>query len=127
MLNKPFFLAVLAYFFVLQFVVVGLMREDTRYFTLAGVNLIAILIFSFCSREKVQKSDPKLMHAFVREKSRYEEEVSEPEMLKAEPSLSESNIEQIKIKINKTKPRSQKATSAWYRFFLFLFALLGCV
>lgn len=66
------------------------------------------------------------MHAFVREKSRYEE-VSEPEMLKAEPSLSESNIEQIKIKINKTKPRSQKATSAWYRFFLFLFALLGCV
>lgn len=111
MLTKSFFLVVLAYFSVLQVAIIGMMRSDTRFFSLAGINAIILLIFLLFSKEQKQKADPKMMNTFVREKSRYEQEQIQPTTPKSEPSLSESNIEQIKIKINKTKPKAQKASS----------------
>lgn len=115
----------MSYAIVLQPAIAGVLRADKRWITLAGVNAVVMLIFLLFSKGKQQKADPKMQMPFVREKSRHQSETPDEQEQKPQATLSESNIEQIKIKINKSKPRAQKSGVGILRFVIFLLALLG--
>jgi hypothetical protein len=62
------------------------------------------------AEEKVEEKEPEVE--------------KEPVKRKVQP-ISESNIEYIKTKINRTKKRSTREGSWIYRFLIFLLALIG--
>lgn len=115
------------YIFVVQVVVAGVLWSETRFYLLAGINFFIMLIVAavFGSKTPANKSLGDV--PFVREKSRYSEHpLSSEKKQDADPApLSESNIEQIKIRINKTKTRAQKQGAGAYRFLVFLCAMFG--
>lgn len=134
MLKKNLFLLIVGYFFVLQFLIAGLLRSEPRFHILGLINLFAMLLISFLykrfAREKEEKSDSLLMKERVsvhvsEEHISQEKESSEHASDHTEAPLSESNIEYIKTKINRVKKQPLVAGSARYRFAMFLLALIG--
>ena len=121
MLKKNLFFLVIFYLFVLQVALIGLLFSVPQFYTLAGVNLGALVVLlglhSFFSKKKDEEIWDK---PFVREVS-----YTEKEEVKDEEKVSESNIENIKIKINRTRTKPVAKGSALYRFLAFLFALVG--
>ena len=121
MLKKNLFFLVIFYLFVLQVALIGLLFSVPQFYTLAGVNLGALVVLlglhSFFSKKKDEEIWDK---PFVREIS-----YTEKEEVKDEEKVSESNIENIKIKINRTRTKPVAKGSALYRFLAFLFALVG--
>ena len=121
MLKKNLFFLVIFYLFVLQVALIGLLFSVPQFYILAGVNLGALVVLlglhSFFSKKKDEEIWDK---PFVREVS-----YTEKEEVKDEEKVSESNIENIKIKINRTRTKPVAKGSALYRFLAFLFALVG--
>lgn len=88
------------YFFVIQLGVAGMLWDEPNFYFLGGVNFVAIVFLSLCysffTKEKEQNPEAIL----VREKVQREKEIEEDQK---ETLISESNIEYIKTKINRTK------------------------
>lgn len=143
MLKKNLFLFFIFYLIVLQLFVIGVLRNDPRFHILGGVNLFAFFLIARCykafTKDKEEKSDSTPL---VREKisnftytdvpsSPRENVEEEREIEKAFPKaeaaapLSESNIEYIKTKINRSKKPALIEGSGRYRFAMFLLAIIG--
>ena len=109
MLKKNLFFLVIFYLFVLQVALIGLLFSVPQFYTLAGVNLGALVVLlglhSFFSKKKDEEIWDK---PFVRDVS-----YTEKEEVKDEEKVSESNIENIKIKINRTRT-SIPICSCWF-------------
>ena len=106
---------------MLQVALIGLLFSVPQFYTLAGVNLGALVVLlglhSFFSKKKDEEIWDR---PFVREVT-----YTDKEETKDEGKVSESNIENIKIKINRTRTKPVAKGSALYRFLAFLFALVG--
>lgn len=129
MIKKNLFMLFVFYFFVLQLFVAGLIWEDSRYYLLAVVNLLAVLLVSVSYRFFTKKTGelPK-GHVISAENAVAKLAVSEEVVTveKAEPEpLSESNIEYIKTKINRTTKKPLAPGSGLYRLLMFLLACIG--
>lgn len=101
MVKKNLFILFVFYFFVIQFEIAGILWNEPNFYLLGGINFLAMLLasrcYSFFTREKEQVLEPLLMREKNIMQEEYKEEKSE------DLPLSESNIEYIKTKINRTK------------------------
>lgn len=125
-----FSLVVMLYFFVLQLILVWWLRNDHRWYILAGVNAVFLLMLLMLRGYRVEdtmKKEFKKPDLFQRERSSlYEQKQNAQDEEENLPSVvSESNIEHIKIKINRTKPRSETKGAMLYRLLIFLLAVIG--
>lgn len=140
MTKKPLSITLLIYFFVVQLLIAGALRNDSRWYLLSGINLLALLliitIFKSFFRKRGKKSDSLLLREPTREKpfaarersftAHTEPEVSSQELEEKAPApLSESNIEYIKTKINRNKRKTTVSGGGLYRLMIFLLALVG--
>lgn len=125
MIKKNLFILFVFYFFVLQLLVIGLIWGDPKFCLLGGVNFFAILLVFVGYRFFTKTSTPSHEVRFPSaEKADIIEDSSPIE--KAEPrSLSESNIEYIKTKINRTAKKQLAPASGLYRLLMFLLACVG--
>ncbi len=125
MIKKNLFILFVFYFFVLQLLVAGLLWGEPRFYLLGGINLLAMLLVSASYRFFTKASAPSREVPLPNnEKADLTEETSLEE--KAEPApLSESNIEYIKTKINRTSKKPLAPASGLYRLLMFLLACVG--
>lgn len=144
MVKKGLIMTLVAYFFIIQAFIVGAIWQDSHFYTLWCINLLFFVLFFFgvsvFSWDKnATKQDKWPSYPIVKEKIEQEvvaeteatpivEEVVEEKetfrRIRDDRPISESNIEYIKTKINRTKRKPLREGSAIYRFLVFLIALL---
>ena len=140
-------MTLVAYFFIIQAFIAWAIWQDSHFYTLWCVNLLFFILFFFWISalkwdkwENKQEKWPSYpivkeriaeekLSETVEEKPVAETIVEERESevfrrVRNDRPISESNIEYIKTKINRTKRKPLREWSAIYRFLVFLIALL---
>ena len=146
MAKKGFLIAFALYFFVIQSFIIGALRGDVHFYTLWGINFLVLILIllgaSVFSSDKNNKGEKKEVYPIVKEKIAQEKVIETPEKkeenvggeeekeigvrrTRNEEPISESNIEYIKTKINRSKRRPLAEGAGIYRFLVFLLAILG--
>lgn len=111
----------LIYIFVIQLGLIGYLWADASFYILAGINGVALAVGarSFTgNNENTVKKEKKAEPSFVRATSETKDEkytLAEDEIITVQesqrkPESSESNIEQVKVRFNKTKTKPQPQT-----------------
>ena len=146
MVKKGLVMTLVAYFFIIQAFIAWAIWQDSHFYTLGCVNLIFFILFLlwvnvFGWNNGEKKQEKSVNYPIVKEKMEQEKIVSEP-VVDAQPvveekveevdsfrrvvserPISESNIEYIKTKINRTKRKPLREWSPVYRFLVFLIAI----
>ena len=147
MVKKWLVMTLVAYFFIIQAFIAWAIWQDSHFYTLWCINLLFFILFFFGVNafkwgkwENKQEKWPSYpivkeriaeekVSETVEEKPVAETIVEEKESevfrrVRNDRPISESNIEYIKTKINRTKRKPLREWSAIYRFLVFLIALL---
>ena len=138
-MKKGYVITACLYFFVIQFFIIWALWWDSHFYTLWGINFLVFVIFLFwVSVLKDNNKEKKEIYPIVKERVSQERVVEDkvvveeknneneaPRRIRNEAPISESNIEYIKTKINRTKRKPLAEWSPLYRFLVFLLALLG--
>ena len=146
MVKKGLVMTLVAYFFIIQAFIAWAIWQDSHFYTLWCINLIFFILFLlwvnvFGWNNGEKKQEKSVNYPIVKEKMEQEKIVSEP-VVDAQPvveekveevdsfrrvvserPISESNIEYIKTKINRTKRKPLREWSPVYRFLVFLIAI----
>ena len=148
MVKKGLIMTLVVYFFVIQAFIIWAIWQDSHFYTLGCINLLFFVLFFFgINAFKWEKGDKwenkqssnypivkeRIAQEIVEEKvdvpseEVVEEKTTESDKTKrfvGERTISESNIEYIKTKINRAKRKPLREGSAVYRFLVFLLAIL---
>ena len=147
MVKKWLVMILVAYFFIIQAFIAWAIWQDSHFYTLWCINLLFFILFFFGvnafkwdkweNKQEKWSSYPIVKERIAEEKvsetveekpvaeTIVEEKESEVfRRVRNDRPISESNIEYIKTKINRTKRKPLREWSAIYRFLVFLIALL---
>ena len=147
MVKKWLVMTLVAYFFIIQAFIAWAIWQDSHFYTLWCVNLLFFILFFFgvnaLKWEKWENKQEKWPNYPIVKERIAEEKVTEIvdekpvaetiveerewevfRRVRNDRPISESNIEYIKTKINRTKRKPLRDWSAVYRFLVFLIALL---
>ncbi|MFC2494810.1 MAG: hypothetical protein ACFNWZ_01225 [Candidatus Absconditicoccaceae bacterium] len=119
------------YIFVIQAIIIGLLRNEPRRHILGGINFIATILLALLRKQSKQRSEQKGEAPLIREKHPTPKETTEKDFFTKEkkeesaPTLSESNIEYIKTRINRNRKNQTTNGGGLYRLLIFLLALIG--
>ena len=119
------------YIFVIQAIIIGLLRNEPRRHILGGINFIATILLALLRKQSKQRSEQKWEAPLIREKHPTPKETAEKDFFTKEkkeessPTLSESNIEYIKTRINRNRKNQTTNGGGLYRLLIFLLALIG--
>ena len=108
------------YIFVIQAIIIGLLRNEPRRHILGGINFIATILLALLRKQSKQRSEQKWEAPLIREKHPTPKETGEKDFFTKEkkeessPTLSESNIEYIKTRINRNRKNQTSSTSLQY-------------
>lgn len=120
MIKAKLFLLSMAYLFILQPVRIGLLWQDYRLYYLAVINALFFIVLIILTKQN-RETVSGVSASPLRKSHPRTQLVSEED----EGQLSASNIEKIKIKINKTKQQPLAKGSGLYRLLAFLAAVFG--
>ena len=141
-MKKGYLITWVLYFFVIQCFIIWALRGDSHFYTLWGINLLVLIIIVFWASVLSSDSQEKKDKYPIVTERMAQERVSENKVVEntewnetsgnetpvrriRDERISESNIEYIKTKINRTKRKPLAEGSPLYRFLVFLLALLG--